>query len=319
MTSVLVTGGSGFIGRGLIKTLSERDFPVTAVSRSAVIGDFAGAVVCADLKTLVSSPQCLAGIDCIVHLAGRAHVLSDADPDPLAAFREVNRDLAVELARLAIETGVKRFIFISSIGVNGATSDEHAFNEQSKPDPHADYALSKLEAEIALRELLAPTSVELVVIRPPMVYAAHAPGNFQRLLKLVASGVPLPFASVNNRRSMIALENLVDFIALCIEHPAAANELYLISDDEDVSTPAIIQYLSSGLKRKPRLVPVPTTLMRLGAALIGKQAMYTQLCGSLLIDSSKARNQLGWKPRLSAQAALTQAGRDFAASRQAHT
>lgn len=316
MTSVLITGSGGFIGHRLISTLSKRNFSVTAVARSVITGDFSGQMILADLKTLVSSTQHLEGIDCIVHLAGRAHVLDDVDSDPLAAFREINRDLTVQLARVAIQAGVKRFIFISSIGVNGASSGGLAFNEKSVPSPHAAYALSKLEAEYELRKLLAPTAVELVVIRPPMVYAAHAPGNFQRLLRLVASGVPLPFSSVNNLRSMIALENLVDFIALCIEHPAAADELYLISDGTDLSTPEIVRHLCTGMRQNARLLPVPVILMRLGASLIAKQAMYTQLCGSLIIDSSKARDQLGWKPKLCAEAALIQVGREFAALRE---
>ncbi|SDB07144.1 Nucleoside-diphosphate-sugar epimerase [Pseudomonas sp. NFACC23-1] len=316
MTSVLITGSGGFIGRGLVSTLTERDFSVTAVTRTAVMENFPGSVIHADLKTLISSIQYFHGIDCIVHLAGRAHILNEVDSDPLAAFRDVNRDLTVALARIAVKAGVKRFIFMSSIGVNGTSSDGRPFDEASVPSPQAAYALSKLEAEDELRKLLAPTAVELVIIRPPMVYAAHAPGNFQRLLKLAASGIPLPFASINNRRSMIALENLVDFIALCIDHPSAADELYLISDGTDVSTPDIVRHLCTGLRQNARLIPVPTELMRLGAFLIGKQAMYTQLCDSLLIDSSKARNQLGWKPKLCAENALIQTGRKFAELRK---
>lgn len=316
MTSVMVTGSGGFIGRELVSTLIERAFSVTAVTRAALMDNFPGQVIHADLKALTSSTQYFHGIDCIVHLAGRAHVLNEADSDPLTAFRDINRDLTVELARIAVKAEVKRFVFISSIGVNGTSSGGRAFDEMSVPSPQAAYALSKLEAEDELRKLLAPTAVELVIIRPPMVYAAHAPGNFQRLLKLVASGIPLPFASINNRRSMIALENLVDFIALCIEHPGAADELYLISDGTDVSTPEIVRHLCTGLHQDVRLLPVPTVLMRLGAFLIGKQAMYTQLCDSLLIDSSKARNQLGWKPKLCTETALVHTGREFAEFRK---
>ena len=177
--------------------------------------------------------------------------------------------------------------------------------------PHADYALSKLEAEQGLRELVQGSDMQLVIIRPPLVYAGDAPGNFQRLLKLVASGVPLPFALVDNRRSMIALENLVSFIGLCVEHPAAANELFLISDGTDVSTPQIISNLAKGMGRNSYLWPLPDSLMRWGASLLGKQAMYSQLCGSLAIDSRKAQNLLGWRPVVSAADALQQAGREY--------
>jgi len=313
VTSVLVTGSSGFIGRRLVSRLGTEDFRLTCLSRSPVAKEAPGRAINASLEELITVPEHFEGIDCVIHLAGRAHVLKDAEADPLTAFRKTNRDLSVELMRCAINAGVKRFVFISSIGVNGASTSGQPFSELSAPAPHAAYALSKLEAELELSKLAASSTIELVIIRPPMVYGADAPGNFQRLLKLVSSGIPLPFASVYNTRSMVALDNLVDFIALCVKHPAAANELFLVSDGTDVSTADIVRHLGEGMGRKVRLLPVPPSLMRIGAALLGRQAMYTQLCGSLAIDSRKARELLGWRPGLTAEAALVRSGQEFAA------
>jgi len=311
--SVLVTGASGFIGQQLVSYLSElSSFRVVATARYSIsVPETVQFRQSPELGEDSDWGEVLSGLETVIHLAGRAHVLNESSASPLELFRKVNCDGTLSLARQALAAGVRRFVFISSIGVNGYQTISDPFNESSLPEPHADYALSKLDAEQGLRKLVAGTSMKLVLIRPSLVYAAHAPGNFQRLLKLVASGMPLPFALVKNQRSMVALENLVDFIALCIEHPAAANELFLISDGVDVSTPEIIRYLSEGMGQKTCLLPVPNILMRLGASLIGKQVMYTQLCGSLVVDCSKARNLLGWKPRISPAESLIKAGRDF--------
>lgn len=254
--------------------------------------------------------------DVLVHLAGRAHMLRDAVEDPLLAFRNVNVEGTLNLAKLARDNGVKRFVFISSIGVNGAHTVGRAVNEESMPAPHAEYALSKWEAEQGLWDVVRDSGMELVIIRPPLVYAGHAPGNFGRLLKLVAARIPLPLGSIRNQRSVIALENLVRFISLCVDHPAAANELFVISDGQDVSTPQIIQYLAQGMYNKSsRLFPMPQTWLRTGARLVGKSNMYSQLCDSLVIDSSKARELLGWRPVVSTHDGLKKAGYDFLNSR----
>lgn len=311
--NILVTGAAGFIGAALAESLATRfGYNVSGSIRHIPVSK-AKAYSLISVGGVSKSTDwsfALRHIHVVIHLAARAHVLGD-DVDALAEFRSVNVEGALALARQALAAGVKRFIFISSIGVNGAQTFNEPFNESCAPAPHADYALSKLEAEQSLSALVKDTAMELVIIRPPLVYAGHAPGNFQRLLKIVASGAPLPFATVSNQRSMIALENLVDFIALCVEHPAAANQLFLTSDGNDVSTTEIVRYLAAGMNQKARLFSVPNALMSCGASLLGKQAIYSQLYGSLAIDSSKARALIGWKPKKTPAKALFEAGRDF--------
>lgn len=311
---ILLTGAVGFVGQALAANLVLN-------SSCSVIG----AVRKAKRKPMLDVPLFSIGdinrstdwscviknIDVVVHLAARAHVTGDDHPEPLLEYRRINVDGTLALARQAIDAGVKRFVFLSSIGVNGSYNSGIPFNESAAPAPHADYALSKLEAEQRLCELVKNSDMELVVIRPPLVYAGHAPGNFNRLLKIVASGVPLPFAAVKNKRSMVALENLVNFISLCIEHPAAADQLFLVSDGVDFSTPEIIRCLAAGMGKEAWLYPLPDALMYWGASLTGKQALYTQLCGSLTIDSTKACNALGWKPHVAPAEAMFKAGRDF--------
>ncbi|MEN5035225.1 SDR family oxidoreductase [Pseudomonas sp. TWI929] len=316
---VLVTGAGGFIGQALCKCLegaedievvgAVRALPAQALGRSQL-------VAVGDIDEHTDWSQALAGVSVVVHLAARAHVLNEQSKDPLTEFRRVNVDGALALFQQAIDAGLKRFVFISSIGVVGGSTQGKPFTETTPPAPHADYACSKFEAEEALKALSQSSGVELVIVRPPLVYAAHAPGNFARLLKLVALGVPLPFGYVSNQRSMVALENLVDFIALCVCHPAAAGETFHVSDDEDVSLPQMLTLLGRGMGRRVLLLPVPTGLMAIGAQLVGKKNVYTQLCGSLQVDASKSRLLLGWRPPISAEAALMQAGEHFKRSQR---
>ena len=310
---LLLTGATGFIGQAVtqrIVTDAKYSLTVAVRSTTAVFSDAVSVAQIADLTSETDWVTALSGVDVVVHLAARAHVLKETYNDPLVEFRRTNVEAALAFAKQALHAGVKRFVFISSIGVNGSRTLDFPFSELSLPDPHADYAISKFEAEQALLALLKDASMELVIIRPPLVYAGHAPGNFSRLLKLVASGIPLPFGSVRNQRSMVALENLADFIVLCADHPAAGNKLFLISDGVDFSISEIVKYLAEGMSKKVRLLTVPVSLMRLGAGIVGKQHVFEQLCGSLVIDSSKARNLLGWHPPLKADDALRKAGRD---------
>lgn len=310
--SIFVTGGTGFIGTALLNGLSAKsDNQVSALVRRGGRLPAGVSPVLPLANNFLAAEMTMSGVDVVIHLAARAHVLNDTSTDPLGEFRRVNVIGTLELAKQALAMGVKRFIFISSIGVNGSCTTGEAFDESSLPLPHADYALSKWEAEQGLRELVSGSAMELLIIRPPLVYAGHAPGNFQRLMGLVRAGLPLPFASVDNQRSMIALENLVDFIVLCVEHPKAANELFLISDGVDVSTPEIVRSLALGMGKRARLLPMSDALMRWGARAIGKHALYSQLCGSLVVDSSKARNFLGWVPALKPHDALQRAGELF--------
>lgn len=321
MGKVLVTGATGFIGSAICSVLAEKKgYEVVALVRSSKGNPSiqCDAKIVGELGSSFRWPETLT-VDCVIHCAGRAHMLADAASDPLAEFRKVNLDGTLALAQEAAAAGVKRFIFISSIGVNGSETRAASFSETSEPAPTANYALSKLEAEAALLELQKTAAMEVVIIRPPLVYAAEAPGNFERLLKIVHSGVPLPFSGVQNARSMVALENLVDFIIQCIDHPAAANQIFLVSDGQDLSTEQIIRNLGVGMGRsKVRLLPYSDKLMRLGARLIGRLGLYSQLYGSLQIDSSKSRHLLGWRPVTCPQDALIRAGRDYKQTRQAN-
>lgn len=313
VNKVLLTGATGFVGSALLAhLLKQANHCVAIASRTEPVGAEHDYQVfnLGDFGSQTLWREALDGVDCVVHLAGRAHVLAQ-EANALELFREANTRATLNLATQAAAQGVRRFVFISSIGVNGAYTTDAPFSESSAPAPHADYAFSKLEAEVGLLELAQNTGMEVVIIRPPLVYAAHAPGNFRRLLKLVHSGIPLPFGRVNNSRSMIALENLVDFITVCVDHPAAANQIFLASDGVDVSTGEIIDRLAEGMGRKGVLLPFPVSLLKASARLLGKQGVYTQLCGSLQIDSSKARQLLGWTPPVSTDAALVSAGKEF--------
>ncbi|MFG0401593.1 NAD-dependent epimerase/dehydratase family protein [Pseudomonas sp. zjy_11] len=311
---VLVTGAKGFVGGAVLSRFQkETDVELTAAVRKlpSSIDGKASFVAVGNISSETDWSQALQGVDVVVHLAARAHVLNDMQADPLAEFRRVNVEGAVKLLRQAIDNHVKRFVFISSIGVNGNFTTGEPFSEHSIPAPHANYALSKLEAEEALKALAASSGIELVIVRPPLVYAAHAPGNFARLLKLIDLGIPLPFACVRNSRSMVALENLADFIACCARHPAAAGETFLVCDFEDVSLKELLELLARGMDKRLIQLPVPPALIGWAAGLIGKQNLYTQLCRSLQIDSTKSRQLLAWTPPVSAQAALIDTGRRF--------
>ncbi|WP_460137206.1 NAD-dependent epimerase/dehydratase family protein [Pseudomonas sp. S1_E04] len=306
--NILVTGATGFVGNALCSQLACGTNKVRALVRADHHKWESVEVVVGELDDEVALASALIEIDCVVHLAGRAHQLNDDATDPLAAFRAVNRDTTLLLAKCAKAAGVKRFVFISSIGVSGSSTTDVPFSENAIPAPHADYAISKLEAEEGLLPLRSD-NFEVVIIRPPLVYAAHAPGNFARLLKLVSLGIPMPFATLKNRRSMIALENLVDFIRLCTIHPAAANELFLISDNVEVSTSDIFRYLARGMDKRLIIFPFPLIIMKLGARLLRREALYIQLCGSLVVDCGKAKALLGWEPVISTEQALVNAGK----------
>lgn len=311
--NILLSGSTGFIGRALLdRLMSEPQLDVFAAGRQPSTSDRYTCV--GDIHGDTDWRQALQGIQVVVHLAGRAHVVKSITSDTPAEFQAANVDGTLNLARQAATAGVKRFIFISSIGVNGSGTDDQPFSELSLPQPQAAYALSKHAAEQGLQALTRQTAMQLVIIRPPLVYAAQAPGNFHRLLKLAASGIPLPFAAVDNQRSMLALENLVDFICCCIDHPAAAGQLFLLSDGVDVSTAQLVRYLREGMELPARLFSLPIAVQRGCASLLGKRALFDQLYGSLCIDSSKSRQLLGWQPQVTPELALRKCAGEFKAS-----
>lgn len=309
MIKILMTGGSGFVGENLISNLLKKDYyQVISLARSYKVKQQSVEQIITDNIFEADFPE---NIDVIIHLAGRAHILNDQSADPLIEFRKVNVEGTLQLAQQALDKKVKRFIFISSIGVNGAITFDQPFSESTLPKPHADYAISKFEAEQELKKLFSGSDTELVIIRPPLVYAAHAPGNFARLLKLASTNLPLPFAQTNNKRSFVALENLVNFIQVCIEHPNAANQTFLVADQHSLSIRELVEYLKQGMGKKPYFIYIPQPLMKLGAICLGKSKLYEQLFASLEIETTKAQKLLDWIAPLTAKQAMIQVGKDY--------
>lgn len=241
----------------------------------------------------------LQGIYCVIHLAARTHVLDDRSTDSLADYRRINVQGTIRLAQQAAAAGVRRLVFLSSVKVNGEVTASKAYTEDDAPMPLDAYGITKHEAEQALHRISFDTGMEIVILRPPLVYGPGVKGNFLRLLRLINRGLPLPLASVRNQRSLIGVDNLVDAIITCMDAPAAAGKTYLVSDGEDVSTPELISKLAAGMNRPPRLLPCPVPLLHAGAALLGKSAAIARLTGSLTVDSTRIRRELGWQPRYS--------------------
>ncbi len=296
MSRVLVTGANGFIGSVACAAFRQGGWTVCGTVRGLVpesdmfpIGDL-GAMTVTDWLPI------LAGVEVIVHLAGRAHVLKETMADPLAEFRRVNTAGTRKLMAAAEQVGVRRFVFVSSIGVNGDVSAETGFTEESAVHPHKPYAVSKYEAELLLRSMATQSGMELVVVRPPLVYGAGVKGNFAKLQQLVAKGIPLPVGLANNRRTLVSVDNLASLLVCCATHPQAVGELFLVGDDQAVSTKELVKLLGQRLGKKVFLLPVPPILAQFGAQLIGKQDLYNQLFCSLVINTSKAKKILNWQP-----------------------
>lgn len=300
---LLVTGSSGFIGSGLIERLSSdiRFVFVAAVRRqttSNISHEFVLTVGEISINTDWSAA--LNSIDVVIHAAARAHIMNDDVIDPIVEYRKVNVDGTMALARQAAAAGVKRFIYISSIKVNGEQTRLSAkFKADAAPAPEDAYGVSKLEAENALLQLSAETGMELVIIRPPLVYGAGVKGNFATMAKLVAKDIPLPLGAIHNKRSLVALDNLVDLIITCIDHPAAANQIFLAGDGEDISTTQLLRGVANAMGKPARLIPIPASWLMVAATLLGKKAVAQRLLGSLQVDISKAQQLLGWTPPLS--------------------
>ena len=292
---ILLTGGTGFVGVNLRDALVRMPgAEVTCAIRRNI--KFSGyEILVNELGPLTDWSDALQKKDLVVHAAARAHIMKDEVADPLAEYRRVNVDGTLNLGRQAAAAGVNRFIFISSIGVNG-NINSCPFTEEDEPNPTELYAQSKWEAEQGLWELQADTGMEIVIIRPPLVYGANAPGNFGSLIRWVDKGIPLPLGAIQNKRTLVALDNLVDLIITCIDHPAAANQVFLAGDGEDVSTTELLHAVAKAMGKPSRLIPVPAGVMMFGATLLGRKAMAQRLLGSLQVDISKARDLLGWRP-----------------------
>lgn len=310
--TVLVTGATGLVGEAVVlKLLVDKFFPVIAAARGATRLLGLCPVVPFDLTQSLDLP-CLSSVQVIVHCAARVHVMDDNALDPLAEFRKVNVDGTLRLAQRAAESGVTRFIFISSIKVNGeSTQPGRPFTAEDQPNPSDAYGASKYEAEEKLTELSRQTGMEVVIIRPPLVYGPGVKANFLSMLSWLSKSVPLPLGAIRNQRSLVAVTNLVSLIVTCINHPAAANQTFLVSDGEDISTTDLLQRLAIALNQPVRLLRVPDKLLGWAAALLGKRSVADRICGTLQIDIDKNRELLGWTPSISMDNALIKTARYF--------
>ncbi|MBN0986872.1 UDP-glucose 4-epimerase family protein [Amphritea pacifica] len=300
---ILLTGATGFVGRHLVKRLVAAGIDLSVSVRQDIHMPGARTHYVASLAIDTDWSNALAGQQVVIHTAARAHIMGDQVSEFLAEYRTINVDGTLTLAQQAAASGIQRFIFISSIGVNG-NSTKLPFTADDAPNPTGPYARSKYEAESALIKLGKQTDMEVVIIRPPLVYGPDAPGNFGRLVRLVERGLPLPLGAIHNKRSFVALDNLIDLIVTCIDHPAAANQVFLAGDSEDLSTTDLLRRMAKAMGKPSRLVPVPECFLRLAAKLLGKSEVADRLLDSLQVDISKARDMLGWEPPLSVDEGL---------------
>jgi len=311
---VFLTGASGFVGSAVLRRLLAEDMPTVATLRgnSPSLPAAVQAVRFESFDEPSQWGEALRGCDTVVHCAARVHVMNDTEADPLAAFRRVNVHGTLNLARQAVAAGVRRFIFVSSIKVNGeGTAAGQPYTADDSPQPQDPYGISKMEAEAELQALAKASGLEIVIIRPVLVYGPGVKANFEAMMRWLSKGVPLPFGAIDNRRSLVALDNLVDLILTCVDHPAAANQVFLVSDGEDLSTTALLRRMGQALGVPPRLLPIPAWVLSGGASLLGRTALSKRLCGSLQVDIEKTRKVLGWQPPVSVDAALRATAQHF--------
>ena len=303
---VLITGASGFLGSRLIaRLLLQPLVTVSGAVRSKPASEHPWLIPVGEINGNTDWSEALKGQCVIIHTAARAHIMDDTAADPLTEFRRVNVAGTLNLARQGAAANIRRFVFISSIKVNGEKTPSGAcFTAEDSPAPEDSYGISKWEAEQGLQQIARETSMEVVIIRPPLVYGPGVKGNFATLAKLVAKGLPLPLGAIHNKRSLVGLDNLVDLIITCIAHPNAANQVFLVSDSEDLSTAGLLRRVAIAMGKPSRLIPVPARLLQLGATLLGKKAVGQRLLWSLQVDISKTREMLDWEPPVSVDEGL---------------
>jgi nucleoside-diphosphate-sugar epimerase len=294
---ILITGVSGFVGKVLLKRLTQDHLAVRSVLRQQNQNfNQIEHLLMPSMSESSDWRNALEGCDVVIHLAARVHVMDEDSEDPLSEFRKTNVALTTNFARQAAALGVKRFIFLSSVKVNGEVSKGKKFNESQDANPQDAYAISKWEAEEALRNLSKKTDMEVVIIRPPLVYGPGVKANFLKMMRYLQRGVPLPLGSIQNKRSLVGLNNLVDFIVTCITHPKAANQTFLISDNHDISTSDLLRLISKVMDKRARLIPIPSKLLFWLFSMIGRGDFAERLLGSLEVDISKAKKLLSWSP-----------------------
>lgn len=307
---VLVTGGTGFLGATLVNTLRAAGHQVISTTRREENTE-QGMYNLGDISAQTDWSTILQGCDTVIHTAGRAHILNDDAKDALTEFRRVNHDATMKLANDAANCGIKHFIFISSIGVNGNSTSGMPFSELTPAKPTSDYAISKLEAEESLLKTFSGSAMAITIVRPALICGPNAPGNIQRLLKLVSRNLPLPFKSVKNKRALVSLDNVVSFVSECVTNEKAKNQLYLLADQEHPSTGEMIKAFSTGMGMKGRMVYFPKSILKVLLSVLGKKNIYDQLIGDLEVDSKKSREQLQWTPPVTLQETMVKTAKNF--------
>ena len=300
-TAVLVTGATGFVGKQLVQQLNvSREYAVCLAVRPTSTVIFNGrneVVFIPDISAMTDWTPALSNCDVVIHTAARVHIMKESSENSLFEYRKINVDGTMNLARQAAQQGVRRFIFISSIKVNGEeTQSGCSYRPDDPPSPQDPYAISKAEAEFALMALSVKTGMEIVVIRPTLIYGPGVKGNFLHMISWLQKGYPLPLKSINNKRSLVSVYNLVDLIIRCINHPRAANQIFLVSDGDDISISELLILTGNALNRKVRLIPISSWVLRGVGKITGKQRIFQRLCGSLQVDISKTSELLDWLP-----------------------
>ena len=294
--NILVTGSTGFVGSRVVELARERDWKVTSVVRKQ-IEPLTNSLVIPSIDASTDWSGAFEGVDCVVHCAARVHQMNESEQDALVAYRETNTLGTLNLAKQAAEAGVKRFVFVSSIKVNGEfTEPGSPFQPNLNNIPQDPYGLSKYEAEIELAQLAKDTGLDIVIIRPPLVYGPGVKANFLSMMSLIDKGIPLPFGAIKNQRSLVYLDNLSDLILTCCEHPLAPGHTFLVSDDQDVSTTQLMRTIAQSMGKAPRLLPIPMSLIQLAASVLNKKHIAQRICGSLQVEIGSTKEILGWEP-----------------------